>query len=297
MSLNIAILGASGHVGQATLEFLSKHHEANHNITAFVRDPDNIKNNIIKELPHINVKAGDLGNEAAITPLLHGIDVVFIILPGHIDCKAIGQAAIRASHTAGAKHIVLISGQTASQTHMKFAREFAPVEDLLTSHIGSAAYTIIRLPFFLENNFAHAGSIKANGVFYGPQDGEATFAALSVQDIGEASARILTNPTAHSGKIYNIVGDKLYTLNELAKEFSQVLEKDVQYIRVDYESAQKAITTALGEWYAECIVELYRHIDDKDPMLSQQNSDFELITGHTPHSLSHWVQSAAPAFK
>jgi uncharacterized protein YbjT (DUF2867 family) len=82
-----------------------------------------------------------------------------------------------------------------------------------------------------------ADVIKSSGKFYGPCDASKTFCTVAVQDAAEAAAAILTNPSAHAGKTYNIVGPA-YSNAELATAFSSALGKPVEYVQVPYDGAR-----------------------------------------------------------
>eukprot|EP00301_Raphidiophrys_heterophryoidea_P011488 c17608_g1_i1.p1 GENE.c17608_g1_i1~~c17608_g1_i1.p1 ORF type:complete len:308 (+),score=118.86 c17608_g1_i1:45-926(+) len=293
MTLNIAILGTSGHIGQATVKYLSEHHNG-HNITAFVRDPSSDKSSGVK-LPNITVKAGDMGDEAGSASNLQGFDVAFIISPGHHDRTPITQAAIRASKTAGVKHIVVVSVLTAEKTDQTFGRQFTPVEQ--TAKQTGIAYTLLRLPLFMDNNFAHVQTIKSHATFYGPQDPQATYGAISVSDVGEAAGKILTQPENHVNKTYNLISAP-FTIDDVATAFSETLGKEVKYVRVDYAAAKQAfIGMGFPEWQTEGVLELLQNIDNKEPIMSLHSDDFKHVTGRDPATINHWVHTVASAFQ
>ncbi len=50
-------------------------------------------------------------------------------------------------------------------------------------------YCILRLPTFIDNNYANADSIKAQGKIYSPQNPTAKFTPIAVSDIGEVRSQ------------------------------------------------------------------------------------------------------------
>jgi uncharacterized protein YbjT (DUF2867 family) len=291
-SRNIAILGTSGHVGQATVKALS---EMKVNATAFVRDPNNAEKTKDLRLPGITLKAGDMSDEAGTTSVLKGFDVVYLITPGHIDRTQITTSAIKAAKAAGVKHIVVVSVPSSGEAHLLFQKQMAPIEQAVKS--SKVNYTILRLPLFLDNNFAHLGSIKGQSTIYCPQDPAAPFSAISCQDIGYASALILAHPEKHVNKTYTFA-NKSFTMNDLIKAFSTALGREIKYVKVDYPSAKQAfIGMGIPEWQTDGILELFQGIDKRDPVLNSQSNDFRAVTGRDATTVDQWVQAVAGAFK
>ena len=86
-------------------------------------------------------------------------------------------------------------------THL-FARQFRPLE--AATREASAAAVILRLPFFTDNNWGHAGSIKAMGKFFAPVNPDADYVSITAADAGAAIAAIAGNFGAHAGKTYKL---------------------------------------------------------------------------------------------
>ena len=50
------------------------------------------------------------------------------------------------------------------------------------------SFTLLRLPMFIDNQWANQASIKGQGTIYGPADGSKPTSLVSVADAGEAAA-------------------------------------------------------------------------------------------------------------
>jgi hypothetical protein len=50
------------------------------------------------------------------------------------------------------------------------------------------SFTLLRLPMFIDNQWANQASIKGEGKIYGPADGSKPTSLVSVADAGEAAA-------------------------------------------------------------------------------------------------------------
>jgi len=91
-----------------------------------------------------------------------------------------------------AKHIAVVSFFIAQRPDSIFGGHIAPVE----AHIAKAGvpFTIVRLPFFHDNNWGNLESIKGQGKIYGPGRPDASYSSIAVSDIGAGVASILTKP-------------------------------------------------------------------------------------------------------
>ena len=159
-------------------------------------------------------------------------------------------------------------------------------------------YTILRLPFFVENYFGLKDSIKGQGAIYCPVDGTKPFTTVVVADAGKASAAILADTLKHVNKTYIIISD-CHTYNGIAATFSEVLGKTVSYNRVPYDAAKQAFLGAgVPNWQIEGLWELYKMIDSGAPETNEANtSHFHQITGEQPTSLKTWVSQVKSAFQ
>jgi uncharacterized protein YbjT (DUF2867 family) len=99
------------------------------------------------------VKAG-MGDKDALTTALKGFDTAFLVIPGHEQRTELGINAIKAAKEAGVKFVVVLSVVTCGADSI-FGKQFDPIEEKTKENFG-AAYAIVRLPLFMDNNYAHA---------------------------------------------------------------------------------------------------------------------------------------------
>lgn len=97
--MHIALIGASGHAGSRILKELS---DRGHAVTAIARNPDKIA-----KLPGVTAKSGDVFDQAALTQLLEGHDVVVSAVHFTASDPRILIDAVKAS---GAKRYVVVGG-------------------------------------------------------------------------------------------------------------------------------------------------------------------------------------------
>ena len=97
--MNIALIGASGQAGSRILQELS---DRGHAVTAIARNPQKIA-----KLPHVTAKAGDAFDQAGLTALLKGHDVVISAV--HFTASD-PRILIDAVEAAGARRYLVVGG-------------------------------------------------------------------------------------------------------------------------------------------------------------------------------------------
>lgn len=283
----VVVFGSSGNIGAATIKSLAEKHN-NIAVSAAARDPAKVK-----AQNGVTVIQGDMSNLASATAALAGADRAFIIPPGHESRTEVGITAVNACKQVGVKFVLLLSVSTVDQTDTVFGKQFIAIETALAE--SGLPHAIVRLPFFLENNFGSMDSIKSQGTIYGPANPDALQSGISVSDAGEASAVILANPEPHLGKKYNFVC-KPFSNNELAAAFSSVLGKEVTYNQVPYDAAKSSfLGLGFPEWQVDGMIELFHLIDEGKYQYPE--GDFAAVTGRAATTAQEWVAAVGPAFK
>jgi len=289
---SIAVIGASGNVGVATVTALSRMFGKTHRILAIARDVKKKEAVGLSFLPGVHVVTGDMSQVQALAHTLQGCDAVYIVTPGDNDRAALATNAINASKAAAVKHLLVVSIPTVA-TNTIFGKQFGMVEEA-TKKAG-IPFTILRLAIFFENMWGFKKSVSEQGQMFGPVKPDNKHTPVAMADIGLASAVILGNPAPHTGRTYTLCTDQPFSFNEVARAFSRALGKPVTYVSVPYEASSKALAGfGLPQWQIEGIHELYQFIDaDKYTF----ESDFKPITGKNPTTIEQWVTTVAPAFK
>ncbi|GJP45649.1 hypothetical protein CLOM_g12813 [Closterium sp. NIES-68] len=290
----VLITAASGAIGKATIKALGQSPDS-FAVKAGVRDPSKSAD-LAAIASNVSVVAADPLKEAEISGALQGVDYVFVIAPGHADRQKIAIAAIDAAKAAGAKFILVLSVSTAELMDTIFGGQFWPVE--AHAKASGLPFTIIRLPLFMENNYGFAESIKDASAIYSSYEPDKPFTAVSVDDVGEAAAKIFADTEAHKGKTYNLTGPSA-TAADIAHAFSGALGKAVSYNFVPYEASKNWLThSGFPEWQADGVIELFKAINagavqTNDPA---NGKTLETILGHPPTSVNAWAKAHAAAF-
>jgi len=293
MTLPIVLLiGSSGNVGEATLKSLSGH-SSQVNIRAGVRDPS--KADKLKSIPHVEIVQADPSKKDQLTNALKGVDRAFFITAGSKNREELAVNTIDAAKAAGVKYLLVVSVLTAELTGTVFGQQFTPIEKYLKE--SGLQYGLLRLPLFIDNNFAHVQSIKSQGVFYGPGQSDKKFTPIAVADIGKAAAAILIDPSKHINKTYKLTTTP-FSQDDVAAAFTAALGKPVKYIQVPYDAAQKSFLSAgFEDWQVTGILELLNLIDGLSGVTNDPSNDFKTITKEEPTTIAQWVDSVKGAFQ
>ena len=287
----VIVVGASGSIGKAALSALASRHSGKVSPYAGVRDTSKFE----AAMNGIQVVHADMGDKKALAQTLKGYDRAFLVVPGHERRTELALNGIEAAKSAGVKFLLVLSVPALGDKAI-FGRQFEPIERQ-TKESG-IDYAIIRLPLFIDNNYANVGSIKGQATFYDPRDSTKLHTPVAVADAGKAAADILANPTAHVGKIYKLAMPA-FSLNDLAAAFSKTLGREITHTRVSYEAAKEAfIGMGFPEWQTDGIMEIFRDIDNDSPLTNQADTgDIERITGEKAMTVEEWVEQNAAAFK
>jgi uncharacterized protein YbjT (DUF2867 family) len=282
------IVGASGCVGKATLEALSTRHYGADEPYAGVRDVAGFEKHALK-IPTIRT---DLADKPAITRALQGFENVFLVVPCTTDRTALAINGLEAAKEAGAGFILVLS-ITLAGTDTIFGRQFTPIED--RAKVLGIPYTIIRLPLFMDNNFAHIASIAKQNNFCDPRNPGNRFASVAVDDVGKCAADILASPKKHHYKTYKLIGQS-HSVEDSRAALSKFLHRPIKIKTVTYHSFKMLnMDNGIPEWQIDGLIEWLKHEDAAK--LSRKDAEaIETITGERPMSIQDFIAVNATAF-
>lgn len=240
--MKIGITGATGQLGSLVLEQLKSKTDAA-NLVALVRSPEKITG--------VAAAAFDYNNPDSLVKALTGIDSLLLISGNEIGQRARQhENVIKAAKEAGVKWIVYTSLLKANTSTLSLAPEHVATEKLLKE--SGISHTILRNGWYTENYTGSiAGALQAGALVGSAGDGK--IASATRLDFAEAAATVLTSE-GHEGKVYELAGDKAYTLADLAAEISKQTGKDIPYSNLpEGEYAKILKTVGLPEAFAEGI--------------------------------------------
>lgn len=249
----LLIIGAAGNNGVATIKALVEQHQGAFNIRAAVRSESKAAD-LRKQFPEVETAIIDLDKPETLPAAYRGADKLFLILGNVENREAHARAAIDAAVASGSvKHVLFYSVFGAEYESILFGRQFRFGEKYLEA--SGLAWTHLRTIFFQENFAGWAEGIKQGALYLGIREGR--FAPLSVTDIGEIAANILSSD-GHAGQAYTVTGPELLSGADMAKVFADVAARDVAFVSPD-EATTLASLLGSGwpEWQAKGLVELF----------------------------------------
>ncbi|RPE06050.1 SDR family oxidoreductase [Chitinophaga lutea] len=206
----IAITGASGHLGKATIGFLiNKIDPAN--IIAVVRDPEKMK-----DFPGIQVRVADYDDAASLRDALSGVKTLLQISSASYGDHATQQEknVVDAASGAGVQHIVYTSTVNPGSQPIFFGSQTNQHTENAIRASG-ITYTFFRNSMYMETIPQFIGSAMEDGqIFYPAGEGKVSFVART--DIAEALANVLAAGEKHANAAYDITGTGAYSFSDIA---------------------------------------------------------------------------------
>ena len=212
----IAITGANGNLGKATIQFLLQK-VAPTNIVAIVRNPETV--NDFKEQGVI-IRQADYNDYDTLKQAFKGVEKVLQISTIGVDMETAKQQeknVVNAMAENNVKHIVYTSMvQARPNTIFQGTETQYHTEELIKKT--KIPYTFFRNSMYMEAIPELIGNaLQTNEIRYPSGSGKVSF--VSRNDIAEAIINVLTEAT-HENRTYEITGNKTYTFDELAQVIS-----------------------------------------------------------------------------
>lgn len=207
----IAITGANGNLGTATISFLLKKVNPAQ-IIAVVRDPSKMHEFAEKG---IQVRKADYDDLESLKNAFKGVNKLLQISAASMGPEAAQQElnVVEAAKVQGVKHIVYTSTLT---PHMNafFAAGRTCFQTEQAIEDSGTDYTFFRNSMYMETIPLFIGSAMEDGqVFYPTETGKVSF--VSRIDIAEALSNVLAKD-GHKNKIYDITGTEALTFADIA---------------------------------------------------------------------------------
>jgi NAD(P)H dehydrogenase (quinone) len=218
----IAITGASGHLGQLTIEALLERGVPPQEIVAVVRTPEKAAALAARG---VQVCQGDYTRPETLVSALQGAQKVLLISSSDFADR-VGQHRnlIEAARQAGATLLAYTSLLRADTSTLSLAADHKATEELIRA--SGLPFVFLRNGWYLENYTP--AQAAAQGAVVGSA-GEGRVSAASRADYAAAAAAALTQPQQAPGMVYELGGDQAFTLSELAAEVQTQSGNPVSY--------------------------------------------------------------------
>jgi uncharacterized protein YbjT (DUF2867 family) len=247
----ILVCGATGNQGGAVARSLL---DRGFQVRALTRDPQKPEAQVLAE-QGAEVVQGDMEDRSTMERVLGGAYGIFSVQnfweTGYDREVQQGKTVADAIQAAGVKHCVYSSvGSAHRQTGISHFDSKWEIEE----HVRrlDLPYTILRPAFFMQNWEMMREHILG-GTLAQPLNPDKPFQHVAVEDVGAFTAIAFEDPDTWIGREVDVAGDE-QTMPEIAKTFSRVIGREVDYYQVPWDQFEEQ----MGEEYAV----MYRWFND-----------------------------------
>ena len=253
--MTILITGASGAVGIPTIRHLVKRGAKIRALTSKESSAANLKSLGVAE-----TVIGDLTSDADIKRAVAGVTSVMHIPPRFREDEAeIGKRVLNAAVAEKVGHFVFCSVFHPQMRDLDHHFNKLLVEEALID--SGLSFTILQPASFMQNLRVEWPAIKERGVYLRAYSTQQKMALIDTEDLGEAAARVLTEP-GYRGAVYELCGPDRLTNDEMAAVITEAWGKPV---RADKQSLEDWKTWATGRgwkpWSMAAYMKTCRHYD------------------------------------
>jgi len=281
--LKVLVTGATGNTGSLLVPALLN---AGIDVRIFVRDE--AKAEPLKDLG-AEVVIGDLDQPETISPAVKNIDKIYLLTWNGETQLQQAKNVINAAKEEGNPHIIRHSMW--GPENSRIIKQGYEIDEIIKS--SGLPWTILKPTFYMQNTMMAAQTISSNGVIYWDmKDGK--LGMIDVRDIAESAFAAITGD-GHESKSYILTGPEAISFNDVAKTFSNVLDKEVKYVNVPGEaSLQAMVGLGVPEWIAKGYLELSEGFSEN--FANSTTKNVEILTGHPARSFDQFVQDFAQVF-
>lgn len=287
---SIAVVGATGNTGRATIRELKALGE---DPLCIVRNPDKAKEVLGADA---RIAVADVDDRTGMEKALKGCDRVFIVTGHNPKSDAQQINIIDAAKAAGAKFILKVSGGRAvigPDAESIVGRGHHAVEQHLRN--SGLDWCVLSPGLFMQNVMGQAASIKSDGKMILPFPKDLKISFVDVRDTAAVAARILKDPSKHSGKVYDFTGVQT-TYDDFAKVMSEVLGKPITYVGASLEAAEAGMKSrGMPDWLVGHMIAIAR-VGANGGFTEEKTGPVRDIVGRAPITTKQFVQDHKAAF-
>lgn len=153
---------------------------------------------------------------------LTGVDRLFLVRPPSASRVGKINEFVDAAERTGVERVVVLSILGAEKNpllpHRRIERHVERTD---------VRWTFLRTSVFMQNFLEdHHEDVLHGELFVPTGDGETSF--VDARDVADVAARVLTEPY-HHGHVYDLTGPEALTYDEVARAFTDVLDRHVTY--------------------------------------------------------------------
>lgn len=250
----IFLTGAGGKTGRAILGAL---HRQGQTARVLVHSQDAA--NAVRAIGEFEVVFGDLRDPAAFEPGLAGVDTLYYICPNVApDEVEIGKGLLGLARRGQFKRFVYHSVLHPQIEDMPHHWQKMHMEETLFK--SGIPFTILQPCAYMQNILAGWKGVQA-GRYVTPYRTSARISIVDLEDVGEAAARVLSQP-GHENAIYELAGPDPLSQEEVAEALAAALGTAVTAVEQPREEwRQNAVRSGLEPYATETLLKMFAYYD------------------------------------
>ena len=219
----IVVTGANGQLGRLVIEQLLQRGVPASGIVAAVRNPAKAADLAARG---VQLREADYGKPETLARAFAGAERLLLISSSELGARLPQhQAVIAAARAARVGQLVYTSLLHAERSPLGLAAEHRATEEAIAA--AGLPHVLLRNGWYTENYLASVPAALQHGAFIGSA-GAGRIASATRADYAAAAAVVLTQPIGAS-RVYELAGDRAYTLAELVAELNRQTGKSVRY--------------------------------------------------------------------
>jgi NAD(P)H dehydrogenase (quinone) len=285
--MTLLVTGASGHLGRLVVEALLERGTPASDVVATARNPESLA-----ELADrgVVVRRADYSDPASLDAAFAGIDRLLLVSGSEVGQRVVQHTnVIEAARGAGVRFVAYTSVTRADASDLALAVEHRATEERLAA--SGLPHALLRNSWYLENYTSQLSTVLEHGAVLGAA-GSGRVSAATRADYADAAAVVLAGETgSHEGAVYELGGDRAFTLGELAETVGRITGREITYRDLpvpDYTAA--LVAAGLPEGYAAVLADSDRGI--AEGALFTDSGDLSRLVGRPTTSLEDALRAA-----
>lgn len=222
--MTITVTGATGHLGRLILDELK-----GHDVRAVARRPAAVEG---------EVRYGNYDEPDSLVAALEGTGTLVFVSASEVGRRVAQHRAVVDAAVAAKVGLVAYTSITrADISAIPLAAEHRATEEYIKD--SGLPYVFLRNNWYLENYTGNLAPALEHRVLLGSA-GNGRIAAATRADFAAAAAVVATTE-GHEGRIYELGGDRAFTMTELAEALSERFETQVSYRDLPPEEYARAL--------------------------------------------------------
>lgn len=277
----ILLTGAAGKTGVSILKALALRKAK---VKCLVRSDSQAEK--VKSIGCSEVVLGDLNDQNSLAKAVQGVESIYFIAPNmYLNELETAKQIIRLAKETQVRrfvyHSVLHPHVEAMPHHWQKMR----VEEILFT--SGLDFTILQPCAYMQNILGGWKNIL-NGVYEVPYDLNARISMVDLQDVAEAAATVLCEPT-HSHAIYELAGPTSPTQLQVADQISSAINRPVSARQQPLEEWKKKVTGAgMPAVQIELLIKMFNYYDQFG-LLGNSNV-LEFLLGRKPVTFANFLK-------